>query len=309
MPLPAAALKPTPLAARLKVLAAAALFSSGGAAIKAVHLAGWQVACFRSVIAAFALFVLVREVRRWPNLRVLGVGLAYACTLILFVLSTKLTTAAAAIYLQSTAPLYVLLLSPWLLKESIRARDIVYMVALALGLGLFFVGVDPVSATAPNPPLGNLLALASGLTWALTVMGLRDLGRQAGQESGSWAPAAAFWGNVFAALACLPLALPVLASRPMDWVILGYLGFFQIAIAYLFLLRGLEKVRAFEASLLLLLEPVLNPLWAWLVHGERPGVGSLAGGGVIILATLVKSWVDAREGREGRGAQPEPMPD
>jgi len=288
------------------VLAAAALFSSGGAAIKAVHLTGWQVACFRSVIAALSLLVLVREVRRRPTPRVLVVGLAYASTMILFVLSTKLTTAAAAIYLQSTAPLYVLLLSPSLLKESIRARDIVYMVTLALGLGLFFVGVDPVSATAPNPPLGNLLALASGLTWALTVMGLRDLGRRAGEESGSWAPASAFWGNVFAALACLPLALPVLASRPLDWVILGYLGFFQIAIAYLFLLRGLEKVRAFEASLLLLLEPVLNPLWAWLVHGERPGAGSLAGGAVIILATLVKSWVD---GREGRAALPEPMPD
>ncbi|HSS75187.1 MAG TPA: EamA family transporter [Thermoanaerobaculia bacterium] len=303
---PPTTLKPTPLASRLRVLAAAALFSSGGAAIKAVHLTGWQVACFRSVIAALSLLILVREVRRRPTPRVLVVGLAYAFTMVLFVLSTKLTTAAAAIYLQSTAPLYVLLLSPWLLKESIRARDIVYMVVLALGLGLFLLGVDPVSATAPNPPLGDLLALASGLTWALTVMGLRDLGRRAGEESGSWAPASAFWGNVFAALACLPLALPVLASRPLDWVILGYLGFFQIAIAYLLLLRGLEKVRAFEASLLLLLEPVLNPLWAWLVHGERPGAGSLAGGAVIILATLVKSFVD---GREGRGALPEPMPD
>ncbi|HEV7505601.1 MAG TPA: DMT family transporter [Thermoanaerobaculia bacterium] len=306
MPSPAA-LEPTPFASRLKVLAAAALFSSGGAAIKAVRLTGWQVASFRSALAALALLVLVREVRRRPSLRVLSVGLAYAGTMILFVLSTKLTTAAAAIYLQSTAPLYVLLLSPWLLKESIRARDLVYMAALALGLSLFFVGVDPVSATAPNPPLGNLLALASGLTWALTVMGLRDLGRQAGEEGGSWAPASAFWGNVFAALACLPLALPVVASRPMDWAILGYLGLFQIAVAYLVLLRGLEKVRAFEASLLLLLEPVLNPIWAWLVHGERPGAGSLAGGGVIILATLVKSWVDGREGRGG--IRPEPMPD
>lgn len=307
---PPASLQPTPLAARLKVLAAAALFSSGGAAIKAVHLTGWQVASFRSSLAALALLVLVREVRRRPSLRVLAVGLAYAATMILFVLSTKLTTAAAAIYLQSTAPLYVLLLSPWLLKEAVRARDLVYMAALAVGLGMFFVSSDPVSVTAPNPPLGNLLALASGLTWALTVMGLRDLGRQAGAESGgSWAPASAFWGNVFAALLCLPLALPVLASRPTDWMIIGYLGIFQIAIAYLFLLRGLEKVRAFEASLLLLLEPVLNPIWAWLVHGERPGAGSLAGGGVIILATLVKSWVDGREGREMRGARPEPMPD
>ena len=282
---------PTPLAARLEVLAAAALFSSGGAVIKAVHLAGWQVACFRSAIAAVALFVLMPEARRRPGPRVLGVGLAYASTLILFVLANKLTTAASAIYLQSTAPLYVLLLSPWLLHERIRPRDLAFMLALALGLGLFFVGFDTASATAPNPSLGNVLSLVSGGTWALTIMGLRALGR--GGES--WGPAAAVWGNVFAATACLPMALPVVVSRPTDWLLLGYLGVCQIGIAYLFLLRGLRRVRAFEASLLLFLEPVLNPIWAWLVHGERPGTWSLAGGGVILLSTLVKSWVDGRE--------------
>jgi drug/metabolite transporter, DME family len=282
----------TPLSARLQVLAAAALFSSGGAAIKAVHLDGWQVACFRSAIAAATLFLLMRQARRRPSPRVLAVGVAYASTLVLFVLANKLTTAASAIYLQATAPLYVLLLSPWLLRERIRARDVAFMIALAVGLGLFFVGLDPVSATAPNPSLGNLLGLISGGTWALTVMGLRALGR--GGES--WAPAGAFWGNVFAAVACLPMALPVGSSRPTDWLLVLYLGVFQIGIAYLFLIRGLDRVQAFEASLLLLLEPVLNPLWAWLVHGERPGVWSLAAGGVILLATMVKSWVDARGG-------------
>jgi len=281
---------PTPLASRLEVLAAAALFSSGGAVIKAIHLAGWQVACLRSTVAALALFVLMREVRRRPNVRVLGVGLAYAATLILFVLSNKLTTSASAIYLQSTAPLYVLLLSPWLLRERIRPRDVVFMIALACGLGLFFVGFDPVSATAPNPKLGNILAMASGLTWALTVMGLRALGR--GGES--WGPAGAFWGNIFAALLCLPLALPLVNSRPTDWALVAFLGVFQIGVAYLFLIRGLERVSAFEASLLLLLEPVLNPIWTWLVHGERPGVWSIAGAAVILLATVAKSWVDGR---------------
>jgi drug/metabolite transporter (DMT)-like permease len=78
----------------------------------------------------------------------------------------------------------------------------------------------------------------------------------------------------------------------VDWVLVSCLGVFQIALAYFFLIRGLENVRAFEASLLLLLEPVLNPVWAWLVHGERPGNWSLAGGAVILLATVVKSWVD-----------------
>lgn len=284
---------PTSLADRLRVLAAAALFSSGGALIKAVHFTGWQVASFRSVVAAAALFLLLREVRRRPTLRVLGIGVAYASTMILFVLSNKMTTAASAIFLQSTAPLYVLLLSPWLLHEKIRSRDVVFMAALAVGLGLFFVGFDPVSATAPNPKLGNVLALASGVAWALTIMGLRDLGKRGGDE-GSWAPTAAFWGNVFAALGCLPMALPLESSQPTDWLLVAVLGVFQIALAYVFLLRGLEKVGAFEASLLLLLEPVLNPLWAWMVHGERPGGWSMAGGAVILLSTVVKSWVDAR---------------
>ncbi|HEY9422899.1 MAG TPA: EamA family transporter [Thermoanaerobaculia bacterium] len=280
----------TPLVSRLEVLAAAALFSSGGALIKSVSFAGWQVASFRSAVAAVTLFLLMREVRRRPPARVLGIGVAYAATLILFVLANKLTTSASAIFLQSTAPLYVLLLSPWLLHEKIRARDVVFMVTLAVGLGLFFVGFDPVSATAPNPRLGNVLALASGVTWALTIMGLRALGR--GGES--WGPASAFWGNVFAAVACLPMALPLAPARATDWLFLVCLGVFQIAFAYFFLIRGIEKVSAFEASLLLLLEPVLNPVWAWLVHGERPGGWSIAGGAVILLATLVKGWIDAR---------------
>jgi drug/metabolite transporter (DMT)-like permease len=277
---------------RLRVLAAAALFSSGGAAIKAVSLNAWQVAGFRSAVAAVALFLMMPEARRRPPLKVLLVGATYAATMVLFVLSNKLTTSASAIFLQSTAPLHVLLLSPWLLGERVRRADLVYMGVLALGLASFFVGLDPVSATAPNPWLGNVLATLSGVTWALTVMGLRAVGR----GGSDWAPASAVWGNVIACLVCLPLALPVESSRPMDWAVIVYLGVFQIALAYVFLIRGLRQVPALEASLLLLLEPVLNPIWAWMAHGERPGAWSIAGGLLILLATLAKSAWDARAG-------------
>lgn len=290
---------PSAFGSRLRVLAAAALFSSGGAAIKAVSLNAWQVASFRSAVAAAALLLMLPEARRRPTVRVLLVGVAYAATMVLFVLANKLTTSASAIFLQSTAPLHVLLLSPWLLGERIRRADLVYMGVLALGLGAFFVGLDPVSATAPNPALGNVLATLSGVTWALTVMGLRALGR--GGED--WSPASAVWGNVIAFLACLPLALPVEASRPVDWAVIAYLGVFQIALAYVFLIRGLKQVPALEASLLLLLEPVLNPIWAWMAHGERPGAWSIAGGLLILLATLAKSAWDAR-----RPSSPAPSP-
>ncbi|HET9226277.1 MAG TPA: EamA family transporter [Thermoanaerobaculia bacterium] len=283
------------LASRLRVLAAAALFSSGGAAIKAASLNAWQVAGFRSVVAAAALFLMLPEARRRPPLKVLLVGLAYALTMILFVLSNKLTTSASAIFLQSTAPLWVLLLSPWLIGERVSRADLVYMGVLSLGLASFFVGLDPVSATAPNPALGNVLAVLSGVTWAVTIMGLRAMGR----GGSDWSSASAVWGNVIAALICLPLALPVEASRPVDWLVILYLGVFQIALAYVFLLRGLRQVPALEASLLLLLEPVLNPIWAWMAHGERPGGWSIAGGVLILLATLARSAWDAR--RSGHG--------
>lgn len=300
----------TPLAARLRVLAAAALFSSGGAAIKATTLTAWQVAGARSAIAALALLVLLPECRRRPNLKVVGVGFAYASTMVTFVLSNKLTTAASAIFLQASAPLYVLLLSPWLLHERIRRSDLVYMAVLAGGLGLLFVGLDPASATAPNPWLGNLLSVFSGVTWALTIMGLRGLGRAregGGEEEASWAPMSALWGNILAALGCLPLALtslPVASSRPVDWLVVAYLGVFQIALAYVFLIRGVREVPAFEAALLLLLEPVLNPIWAWLAHGEKPGAWSLAGGVVILTATVVKSALTPGPSPAGRGEPP-----
>jgi drug/metabolite transporter (DMT)-like permease len=339
-PLPAARRE---LAPRLQLLAAAALFSTGGAAIKAVHFSGWPVACLRSIIAGAALLLLLPQVRRRPTARMLGVAACYAATMILFVLANKLTTAASTIYLQSTAPLFVLLLSPWLLGERVRRADLVSMAAIALGLVLLVTGLEPASATAPRPLRGNLLAALSGLTWALTIMGLRGLGRggvaaaapaasavrhrdtgAAGSERGvapdgdrgarpdgdPGAPAApgddalvaAFWGNVLAAAAALPLSLPLPPSRATDWLLLAFLGVFQIALAYVLLSRGLGGVPALEASLLLLLEPVLNPLWAWLVHGERVGPRVLAGGAMILTATLLNSWHDARlAAREQRG--------
>jgi drug/metabolite transporter (DMT)-like permease len=287
---------------RLRVLAAAALFSTGGAAVKAIHLNGWQVACLRSAVATAAFLIFLPESRRRPTLRVLAAAAVYAITMVLFVLSNKLTTAASAIFLQATAPLWVVLLSPWLLRERVRLPDLVFLGVLTGGLACFFVGLDPATATAANPLLGNVLAALSGLTWALTVMALRALGRvdhgeSEGSTSGGWGPASALWGSILVVLFCLPKALtsPFAGTTASDWLIVGYLGVFQIALAYIFLLRGLERVRALEASLLLLLEPVLNPVWAWLVHGERPGAWSLAGGAVILAATLGKSWWDAVE--------------
>lgn len=278
---------------RLQVLAAAFLFSTGGAAIKACSLTGWQVAAIRAGIAAVALLLLLPATRRGWSLRLLPVAAAFAATTVLFAVCNKLTTAASTIFLQATAPIYIVLLGPVLLRERIRRNDLAFMAALAVGMVLFFVGDQPAADTAPQPVLGNILAAAAGLSWGLTIIGLRWLGRHAGPGEDPSA-AAVVSGNVLACLIALPFALPVAAFRPTDWLLVIFLGVFQIAVAYVFLTRGVRRVTALEVSLLLLLEPVLNPLWALLVHGERPGPWAAVGGAIIILATAVNTLAQGR---------------
>ena len=277
----------SPLSSRLLVLSAALLFSTGGAAIKATAFSAWQVASFRSGIAAIALFLLLPAWRRGWSKRTLLVGFCYAITLILYVTANKLTTAANSIFLQATAPLYVLLLAPRLLGEPLRRGDMLLAALLVAGMTLFFVQVDPALATAPNPLQGNLIAAASGVTWALTLLGLRWL---AGSEQPESAGAAVISGNALAFLVCAPLAFPVSGSLPLDWAVVAYLGLFQIGLAYVAMTRGMRGTPAFEASLLLLLEPVLNSIWAWLVHSEQPGTASLLGCALILAASLATAF-------------------
>jgi drug/metabolite transporter (DMT)-like permease len=281
----------SPARARLQLAGAAVLFSTGGAAIKAADFVGWQITCFRSGIAALAIWLIAAEARRGWTWQVFVVGLAYAATLTLFVLANRLTTSANTIFLQSTAPLYLALLAPWLLGEPTRRQDVAVMVAIVLGLALTFHGTDHPGATAPDPGRGNLLAAASGLFWALTVCGLRWM--SARPDRGS-AAAAVVAGNLIACALALPFALPVGSHTAFDWGLIVYLGVFQIAVAYTFVTRGLKVIPALEASLILLIEPVLNPVWSWVFHGERPSPWALLGGVLILGAASLKALIDAR---------------
>lgn len=277
--------------ARLLVLAAALLFSTGGAAIKATTLTAWQVASFRSGVAALALLILLPGSRRLPDRATLLVGVVYGLTMVLFVAANKLTTAANAIYLQSTAPLYILLAAPLLLREPVKRADVVFMLALGAGLAAFFVGEEAPRDSAPNPALGNLLAVASGLSWAGTVMGLRWLSGRT--KSALATQPALVVGNAFACLLALPAALPATVSGS-DLAIILWLGVVQIGLAYVCLSAGLAGVPALEASLLLLVEPVLNPVWAWVAQGEEPGPWAIAGGAIILVATALRTLHDRR---------------
>jgi len=275
------------VAYRARIAMAALLFSTGGAAIKATTLDAGQVAGLRSAVAAILLWIVMPRWRRFWAPRSALVGLAYAATMILYVTGNKLTTAANVIFLQATAPMYLLLLGPLVLRERIRRADVIYLTAMALGMLLLFVGFEPPSRTAPDPARGNMLGALSGLSWAWTILGIRWLGKNDVADADHEASGAAVvGGNLLAALICLPWVLPLRSASASDGLVVLFLGVFQIGLAYVALTRGMRHIPALEASLLLLLEPVLASIWAWLVHGERPGPWSLAGCAVILATSL-----------------------
>lgn len=279
---------------RLLLVATALLFSTGGAAIKWTSLTGWQVSTGRTAVAALFLLLVLPEARRHWTPRIIFPALAYAATSIAFVLANKLTTSANTIFLQSTAPVYVVLLSPWLLREHIQRRDVLHIAALLAGLSLFFIGAEPASRSAPDPFHGNLLAVAAGFFWALTVLSFRWLEKH-GETAGA-AFAAVVLGNCFACLATLGPALPFPAISPVNVAAITFLGVFNIGLAYICLAHGIRAVPAIEASAILLIEPALNPVWAWMAQGERPGKLALAGGAIILGSTLARLWAGLTHG-------------
>ncbi len=264
----------------------ALLFSTGGVAIKAATLTGWQLSCFRSMAAAVALLIFLPSARRGWSWRSVVVAIPYAATFTLYTLANKYTTAANAIFLQDTAPFYILILGPLLLGERIRLRDLSFMAALLIGLGLIFASTREATLYASNPRLGDSLAVVSGLTWALTLLGLRWIAVRA--ENHADEPAAAVVaGCLVASLFAALFAFPVENGNVGNWLIVAYLGVVQIALAYVFITAGIRHVYALEVSLLLLVEPVLSPVWVWLLLAESPAALAVLGGAIVIGATAV----------------------
>jgi drug/metabolite transporter, DME family len=266
------------------ILAAAALWSTAGAAIKLCSLSAWQISLGRSLVAAGVLWLFLPGARARPTRSTWAVAAAYAVTVVLFTVANKLTTSANAIFLQDTAPLYVLLLSPLLLRERPTRGELLSVPLFLSGLLLFFR-----DQLTPGQVSGNLIALLSGVAFALCILGLRRLrGNNA---------SALLLGNLLAGVASLPGCV---GGPPLTWrdlAIVLFLGAFQLGLSYALFARGLRHTPATEASLLALLEPVLNPVWAFLLAGERPGPWALAGGSLVLLGTLWRTlapWVEAR---------------
>ena len=214
-------------------------------------------------------------------------SILYAALLILFVAATKLTTAANAIFLQYTAPVYVLILEPLFYKERFRRRDLITVAACVGGMTLFFVG-----KLRPQDVNGNLLALASGVCFALFFLLLRHSKARNVNRASS-----AIYGNLIVVLICAPAFFGA-ARRGIgaaDLARISYLGIIQIGCAYLlFTLAMARGLRSLDASIVGYIEPVLNPIWVFLFIGERPSGWAIIGGAIIIASVVVHMLVSAR---------------
>lgn len=233
------------------------------------------IAGSRSAIAALAMLAIIRRPRFTWSFAQIGGAVAYAATVILFVTANKLTTAANAILLQYTAPIYVALFGAWFLGERASWLDWATLAAVLGGMVLFFL--DKLSVAGM---LGNVVAIASGVALAGLALFLRK------QKDGS-PMESILLGNALTALIGLPF---MLKSSPgsAGWLGIVLLGVFQLGLPYVLYALAIKHVTAIEAVLIPVIEPILNPLWVFLVVGEAPGTLALAGGAVVLVAVTFR---------------------
>ncbi len=273
----------------LLIFLAALLWSTGGVFIKATSLNAFQTSLWRSLFASLAILLMARPKQLLLNSTSLIASLAYAATLILFVLGTKLTTAANAILLQYTAPIYILVLAHFILNEKMTRIGVMTVALCITGMAIFFL--DKLS---PEGVIGNLAALGSGVCFAVMTVFLR-------KNKGGEPVSAILFGNIWIVIICAAISffqvhsLDAFALSPKDALLTGFLGVFQIALPYVLFVHAIKHIPALEASLLSMLEPILNPIWVMLFVGESPSLNAVIGGSVIIGAVALQNIIMARQ--------------
>ncbi len=263
----------------LFVLTAALLWSTGGLFIKLISFSAMQLSFFRCSIAAITFALIFKKRLLLINKLSITNSIIYAVVLITFVIATKTTTAANAIFLQATAPIYVLIFEPLLNKTRYDRINIITVSVCVIGMLLFFVG-----KLEPGHLEGNLVALISGVTFAALFLGMKKNDQKFQQSS-------IFWGNILVALICIPFLSSLEMISFSDLWMVSFLGVFQIAFAYAFFASGLKRIFAVEASIISMVEPVFNPVWVFLGYGETPSVTAIIGGLIILGAIIIRSLI------------------
>ena len=255
--------------ARYQMMAAAFLWSLGGVLIKLVDWNPLAIAGMRSFIAAVVIYLFLKKpVFTWSKAQV-GAAVAYACVMIFFVTSTRLTTAANAALLQFTAPIYIGLFSYFVLKEKVTRLDWATILLVMTGMVLFFL--DDVSFANFG---GNLLGVFTGISFAVMVLLLRKQKDARPMES-------VLLGNVLAGVVTLPFMFQSMPSA-QSWLGLLLLGTLQLGLAYVFYATAVKHISAMESALIPVIEPLFNPIWVLLFVGEVPGLWTIIGGILVV---------------------------
>ncbi|HMN49604.1 MAG TPA: EamA family transporter [Ignavibacteriaceae bacterium] len=264
----------------LAVFVTAILWSSGGLLIKLISLNAMQLSFFRCLIAAIVFAIIFRKRLLVVNgFTFLNAGF-YAAVLTTFVIATKTTTAANAIFLQSTAPIYVLIFEPIINKTKLEKINAITIAICFLGMIFFFLG-----ELSPGHLIGNIVALFAGLCFAAFFLGMRKNGSEYQQSS-------IFYGNILVSLICIPFLFDMKPLSFNDLWMVTFLGVFQIALAYALFSYGLKRILAVEASIISMFEPVLNPVWVLIGYGEVPSFYAMIGGAITIITILTRTIID-----------------
>ena len=256
--------------ARLSLLLAAVLWSLAGIFIKFLSLPPLTIVFYRSLSASLFFAFFVRRSIAAPRVALLVSALAYTAAISAFVSANKITTAANAIALQYTAPMFVFMIVHYLFGEKITGASWIALVLGMLGIAVICAG----SAGQPDAA-GVMVALLSGLLFSIYMVSLRFLKEF---NPGTLT----FLNNLVCCLILLPLVGSELSLTLKEGWIVAVMGVVQLGIPYWLFSKGLEQISVQEASLIVLIEPVLNPLWVGLIVGELPSGATLIGGLCIV---------------------------
>lgn len=262
----------------LLLVLTALIWSLGGLLIKSIAWPPLAIAAGRGIIAAGFLALTHRGLSFRPSKNLYLGAIAYAACTLSFVTATKLTTAANAILLQYTAPVWVALLSAWFLGERATRFDWLIIAWVLGGMSLFFA-----DGLAGGTLVGNAIAVFSGVAFALMTIALRR------QKDGRPVESIIL-GNVLAFACGLPALLAAPTLPTTGWIALGTLGVVQLGLSYLLYAKAIKGVTALEAVLIPVIEPLLNPVWVFLVQGERPSATALLGGVLVLSAISFRAW-------------------
>ncbi|MCC2175943.1 EamA family transporter [Agathobaculum butyriciproducens] len=247
------------------------LWSFSGVCTKFISWNGFAVAGIRGLIAALLLLIVNRRPRLPRSGFQVAAIFSYVGLVVLLILSTKLTTAANAILLQYTAPIYSAILGYFVLKEPVTRHDITVIVLVLIGLAVFLY-----DGLADGRMAGNLIALLSGVCYGAMNVFMRKCDKDAPADN-------IFWGNLLAFVLMLPfMGRPEITAVNIGIIL--FMGIFQLGLAYILYSIAIPHVPALEATIITVLEPILNPVWVMLFYGEKPGIRTIIGGAIVLLA-------------------------